>query len=148
MRARCAFLLAVLLPGACARPLSPPAATPPLQDQSLGPLISTLSVELHGDSVLLQLAVTNGSSAPVEMTFPSGQTYDFAVRQGDQLLWQGSQAMRFIQQVRTETLAAGETRTYVEAWTAPAGTRGELTAQGWLVSSSHRVERTATFRLP
>ena len=149
MRApRALFLAAALLLGACTRPLAPPVATPPLQDAAPGPLISTLSVETVGDSVRLQLSVTNASAAPVEITFPSGQTYDFAVRRGDELLWQWSQAMRFIQQVRTVTFAPGETRTYAEAWTAGAGTRGELSAQGWLASSSHRVERTAAFRLP
>lgn len=148
MRTRCAFLLAAVLLGACTRPLDPPAGTPPLADAARAPLVSTLSVETQGDSVLLQLAVSNASSAPVEITFPSGQTFDFAVRRGDRLLWQWSETMRFTQQVRTETLGPGETRTYAAAWPAPADARGELTARGWLASSSHRVERTAAFRLP
>jgi hypothetical protein len=105
-------------------------------------------VEPRADSVLLHLAVSNASAAPVELVFPSGQSFDFAVRRGDRLLWQWSETMRFIQSVRSETLAAGETRTFDAAWAPPAGTRGELTAQGWLTSSSHPVERTAAFRLP
>lgn len=148
MRARHAVLLAAALLGACRTLPAPPVETPPIADASLSPLIVTLSVEPQADSVRLHLAVSNASAAPVELAFPSGQTFDFAVRQGDRLLWQWSETMRFIQSVRSETLAAGETRTYDAAWAPPAGTRGPLTAQGWLTSSSHPVERTAGFRLP
>jgi intracellular proteinase inhibitor BsuPI len=148
MRARPAVLLAAVLLGACRTFPAPPVGTPPIADAALSPLVTTLSVEPAGDSVMLQLAVSNASAGPVELAFPSGQSFDFAVRQGDRLLWQWSETMRFTQSVRSETLAAGETRAFTATWAVPAGTRGPLTARGWLTSSSHPVERTAAFRLP
>lgn len=142
-------VLAALLAAACAPVPSPaPGGAPvPGHDAAAEALVSSLSVETAGDSVRLTLQVTNATAGPLTLAFPSGQTYDFAVLRGNETLWQWSQDKRWIQALRDETLAAGETRTYSEPWVAGSA-RGELTARGWLTSSSHPVERTATFRLP
>ena len=140
---------AALLAAACA-PV-PPAeggAPAPRQDTAAEALVSSLSVETAGDTVRLTLQVTNATTGPLRLAFNSGQTYDFAVLRGDETLWQWSQDKRWIQALRDETLAAGETRTYTEPWVPGAAARGELTARAWLTSSSHPVERTATIRLP
>ena len=144
------LLLAVLAPAACTRPLAPPpdgmASTPaPAQ----APLVSSLSVETRGDTVVLALQVTNPYAAPVPVTFPTAQTYDFAVRAaGGRELWRWSADRGFGQAVQTRTLAPGATWEFAERWVPPAGTRGELTAVARLASRSHAVERTAVFRLP
>lgn len=143
------LLLAAALP-ACTRPLPPPPdgmAPPPAPAQAA--LVSSLSVETAGDTVVLTLQVTNPYEAPVPVAFNSAQTYDFAVRNaGGRELWRWSADRGFGQALQTRTLAAGTTWTFAERWTPPAGTRGELTAVARLASTSHAVERTAVFRLP
>ena len=147
-RALTAAAAAVL--AACA-PVPPPAeggAPVPGQAAAAEPLVSSLSVRPAGDTVHLALQVTNATAAPVVLRFNSGQTYDFSVHRGGELLWQWSETMRFMQALRDETLAPGETRTITEHWVPPSRVAGELTARGWLTSTSHPLERTATFRLP
>ncbi|HEV3049362.1 MAG TPA: BsuPI-related putative proteinase inhibitor [Longimicrobium sp.] len=142
------LLAALLVAGACTRPLPAPASgtLPPPAPPSL---VSSLSVETEGDTVVLTLQVTNPYDAPVAVTFPSGQTYDFSVRDaGGRVLWTWSADRGFIQAVQTRTLAAGETWTFRERWTPPSGTRGALTAVARLASSSHAVEHTRTFTRP
>lgn len=147
---RIAVLAAVLLATACT-PVPRPAqggAPAPRGDAASADLASSLSVETAGDSVRMTLQVTNAAAGPLTVAFASGQTYDFAVLRGGETLWQWSADKRWMQALRDETLAPGETRTYTEAWVPGAAARGELTARAWLTSSSHPVERTATFRLP
>jgi len=124
-------------------------AAPATHSAYRGPLASSLQVEPLGDSVRLVLQVTNGTSAPVTVTFPSGQTYDFSVSDGANTLWSWSADRSFMQAIRTETLSPGETQTHAETWRVPAGLRGRtLTARAWLTSSDHPVEHTAEFRVP
>jgi hypothetical protein len=147
---RIAVLAAALLAAACT-PVPPPAQggpSAPGGDAASAELASSLSVETAGDTVRMTLQVTNAAPGPLRIAFSSGQTYDFAVLRGGETLWSWSADKQFMQALRDETLAPGETRTYTEAW-VPGGTaRGELTARAWLTSTSHPVERTATFRLP
>lgn len=147
---RIAVLAAALLAAACAPVPPPPAggAPVPRQDAPAAALVSSLSVEAAGDTVRMTLQVTNATAGPLTLAFSSGQTYDFAVLRGGETVWQWSADKRWMQALRDETLAAGETRTYTEPWVPGTAARGELTARGWLTSSSHPVERTATFRLP
>lgn len=144
------LLLALLLGAACTRPLpSPPSGMLPPPAPPRPSLVSSLSVKTEGDTVVLALQVTNPYDAPVEVTFSSGQTYDFSVRDaGGRVLWTWSADRGFIQAVQTRTLAPGETWTFGERWTPPPGVRGALTAVARLTSSSHAVEHTRTFTLP
>lgn len=139
------LLLAALLVGAaCQRPLPPPPGGMPSPS-----LVSSLSVRTEGDTVVLALQVTNPHDAPVEVTFPSGQEYDFSVRDaGGRVLWTWSADRTFIQAVRTSTLEPGATWSFTEQWTPPPGVRGPLTAAARLASSSHAVEHTRAFTLP
>jgi hypothetical protein len=139
---------AAALLAACA-PVPPPADPAPQPSAAAADaLVSSLSVETLGDTVRLSLQVTNATDAPLALVFPSGQTYDFAVMRGGETLWHWSADKSWMQAVREETVPAGETRTYSEAWVPGAPARGELSARAWLTSSSHPLERTATFRLP
>jgi hypothetical protein len=118
------------------------------QASGTGPLVSSLQVETRGDSVRFLLQVTSTATEPVTLTFPSGQSADFMVLQGDRELWRWSADRMFTQAIRTETLAPGETRSYEAVWTRPAGVRGELVARGVLSAREHRVEQQSHFRLP
>ena len=144
---RTLLALAALALAACA---PPPAEAPPAPASDADPagLIASLTVEPGPDSVRMVLQVTNAGTAPVELAFSSGQTYDFAVQGGGREIWRWSADRGFTQALRTETLAAGETRAWAESWTPPRGTTGTLTATATLTSSSHPVERTTQFRLP
>ena len=150
-RRRSPLLLAAgaLALAACTRPLPPPSdGMLPPPESAQPALVTSLSVQTAGDTVLLALRVTNPRQAPVEVTFPSGQTYDFAVRAGANELWRWSAGRGFTAAVQTLTLEPGGTWEFGERWVRPASVRGELTAAGWLTSSTHAVERTTVFRLP
>lgn len=152
LTAAAAALLAACVPGtpptACA-PGPLPAEGGRRQEAAADALVSSLSVETLGDTVRLALQVTNATDGPLTLVFPSGQTYDFAVVRGGETLWQWSADRRWTQAVRQEVIPVGETRTYTEAWVPERrAAGGELSARAWLTSSSHPLERTATFRLP
>jgi hypothetical protein len=127
-----------------AMPGPPPAAS--AADD--GPLASTLQVAARGDSVHLSFQVTNAGTAPVALTFPSGQFAEFTVSDGARELWRWSADRMFTQAVRNVSLAPGETRAYEADWARPAGARGQLTARAWLTAQQVRAERSASFTLP
>jgi Intracellular proteinase inhibitor len=143
------LLLLAALAAACTRPLPPPpdGMLPPPEPPRPA-LVTSLHVETAGDTVLLRLRVTNPYQAPVRVTFPSGQTYDFAVLAGGRELWRWSADRGFTAAVQELTIEPGATWEFGERWVRPAGVRGELTAVGRLASSTHPVERTAAFRTP
>lgn len=144
------LLIAVALALAACTPVPSAEGPAPLPGagDAASPLIASLSVQPGADSVRLTLQVTNAGTTPVTLSFSSGQSYDFAVRSGGTTLWTWSADRGFIQALRSETLAAGETRTWSEGWTPPRGTSGTLTAVARLTSTSHPVERATEFRLP
>jgi hypothetical protein len=146
-RRRALPLLAALSLAAACTPLPPASGPAPTADAP--ELVTSVGVQTQGDTVLLSLQITNPSAVPVAFTFPTGQTYDFAVRgAGGAEVWRWSADRGFTQAVQSLTLAPGATWRFGERWAPPAGLRGEFTAVGRLVSSDHPVERTATFRLP
>lgn len=111
-------------------------------------LASSLRAENAGDSVHFTLLITNASAAPVELTFSSGQSFDFVVEDGRRELWRWSAERMFTQAIRQETLAPGETRRYEASWAPPPGVRGELTVRGILTAREHPLEQRTAFRLP
>jgi hypothetical protein len=146
MRLLSLTLLAAALTAGC-RP--PGEAAPAPHAPYRGPLVSSLQVEAMGDSARMVLQVTNATSGPVSLTFPSGQSYDFQVLDAGRVVWTWSADRSFMQAVRMHTLAAGETTRYAEVWHAPAGMHGRpLTVRATLTSSDQPVEQTAEFRLP
>jgi hypothetical protein len=152
MRPALALAAMALIAAAC----RPPAAAAPAPHSSAGdaaggggPLVTTLQTDASPDSVRFTLQVTNTSQAPVTLRFASGQSYDFVVTDGTARVWHWGGDMMFTQALRAETLAPGETRGWSETWRPAASLRGHtLTATARLVSTSHPVERTQTFRLP
>lgn len=146
MRLLSLTLLAAALTAGC-RP--PGEAAPAPHAAYRGPLVSSLQVESMRDSVRLVLQVTNATSGPVTLTFPSGQSYDFQVLDGGRVVWTWSADRSFMQAVRMLTMAPGETSRYSEVWRLPEELRGRtLTARARLTSTDHPVEQAAEFRLP
>ncbi|MDB4948160.1 MAG: hypothetical protein JWM27_809 [Gemmatimonadetes bacterium] len=130
---------------ACVPPPHPAAMPAP---RSAEPLVSSLQVAPQADGVHLVLQVTNAGSAPVALTFGTGQSFDFAVARGGTELWRWSADRMFTQAVRETSVAPGQTLRYEATWTPPAGTHGPLTARGWLTAAGVRAEQSAGFTLP
>jgi hypothetical protein len=87
-----------------------------------------------GQPVTLTLVVENAGPAPVVVTAPSGQLYDFAVRKGDRDVWRWSADRAFPMQLTEWTLAPGERRVFSETWRPAPGTPapGDYTAEATL----------------
>lgn len=111
-------------------------------------LLPSLQVTTSGDSVHLLLQVTNAGSAAMELQFRSGQTYDFAVLQGERELWRWSNDQMFTMALRSERWEPGETRRYEAVWRPAPGTRGDFVAVGQVTAHNEPVEQRASFRLP
>jgi hypothetical protein len=126
-------------------------AAPPAMDGDMGgsppELGSALNVTVAGDSVGLELHVTNVSGGPLVLEFATAQRYDFEVLAlSGAVVWRWSDDMMFAQVLGEETLAAGETRRYTAGWPAPGGA-GEYVARGRLTSTNYPVELRTQFQL-
>ena len=147
-----ALLLALAAGAVACRPAAVPApsAGPELEtSRYTGPLVSTFQVEPAGDSVRFSLQLTNPTTAPVRLSFSSGMTHDFAVREGTRDVWRWSADRSFVQSLMSVSLGAGETRSYTEVWRPGAGLRGRrLTAVAWLTSTNHPIQQSTAFALP
>lgn len=142
-------LLALVVAVAACRTASPEVAPTPEPSTYRGPLVSSLNVEPAADSVRFVLQVTNPTTAPVRISFPSGMSHDFIVRDGGREVWRWSADRSFVQSMVSLSLPAGETRTYAEVWRPAAGLRGRrLTAVGRLTSSDHAIQQSTPFALP
>ena len=112
-----------------------------------GTLASSLSVEVHPDTVRLVFHVTNPTNEPLTLEFSSGQRYDFAIRSGGgDDLWRWSADKSFMQALGAETLAPGATVQYVEVWPTD-GRKGSFVAAAELTSTSHPVQESAQFEI-
>lgn len=101
------------------------------------------------DSVVtLTLTVSNPSSVPVEVGFPSGQRYDFVVRSAatGASVWRWSADKLFAQALGHESIPAKGTITYSQRWTPTA--RGDFQVEGLLTSLSHRVSASTGVTVP
>lgn len=138
--------LASLLVGACAGSNGEQA------DVAMGftgadGLAGTMEVKVSESSVRLILHVTNTSSSPVELTFPTSQRHDFIVETtGGEEVWRWSEEMSFLQAISTETLPAGESWEMEAVWD-PGDREGEYVATGVLTARDRDLRQRATFEL-
>ena len=148
------WLLVAIVLAACApqqpEPQPPSEDRAPMADSAAGStsLVSSLQVEPSADSVQFHLSVTNASAEPVQLTFPSGQSFDFTVTDNGREVWRWSADQMFTQAVRTEMLQPGQTQSYRAAWIPPSGLSGEFMVRGMLTAQEHRVEQETRVRLP
>jgi hypothetical protein len=122
-------------------------AQPPVKVRPSAELPATLSATVNGD-VTLSFSVKNPTSAPVKVTYPSGQKYDFVVIDSTtgKSVWTWSASRTFIQALGEETIPAGGALTFVEKWTPPR--KGLYLAHARLTSTSHRSEAYASVVVP
>lgn len=118
---RILLIVTVLVLAAVAASPGPALAQPALQvtlstDRAAYPM---------GTPIQLTLTVRNTSDAPVRLTFPSGQTYDFTIGSGQSAatIWTWSQNRGFTAAIVERTMAPGEAVSYTETWNprAPNG---------------------------
>lgn len=121
-------------------------------DMGATDLLPSVQATAAGDSVHFVLQVTNTTDAPIELVYPSGQSFDFQVEDASgEIVWTWSANRMFMQAIREETLGAGETLTHSASWLPseygemPAG---EYTVTGTLTVADRTVEQRTTFRLP
>jgi hypothetical protein len=121
-------------------PIFPP---PPLPERKLS---SSLKVTVEAD-VTLAYTVKNESTTPVELHFPTGQRYDFAVTdKTGRVLWRWGEGKAFPMEVGVKVLAGGESVTFTEHWTPTA--HGELIAMGFLTSKEEKMLARSPFTVP
>lgn len=133
----------LLLTVGCAVPANSGA-----DDEGTPDLLASLQANTYADSVVFVLQVTNTTDAPIELEFPSGQSFDFVVSEGEREIWRWSADQMFTQALREEVLGAGETETYRAAWTPPPSLSGSFTVVGTLTASDRQVRQAAEFRIP
>ena len=111
-------------------------------------LTSALGVAVDGESVQFELKVTNPGARKVELTFPSGQTYDVVVYDaaGGEV-WRWSTGQMFTQSLRNKPLDAHESLSYDATWKHPA-IHGSLVAVATLTSTNYPSTARAVFALP
>lgn len=108
------LMLALTVAGTLAALSSPAGAQPGLTVT----VASDRPAYAVGAPITFTLTVTNASGAPVQLSFPSGQRYDFAVTSatGAAEAWRWSRDRAFTQSFEMRTLAPGETLTFSEGW--------------------------------
>ena len=112
-------------------------------------LLPSVQVTTANDSVEMVLQVTNTTESPVELTFTSGQSYDFVVYDGAGTeVWRWSSEQMFTQALREERVAPGETLTYSAIWAPAPGTAGEFEVVGILTARDREVSQRTEFRIP
>jgi hypothetical protein len=132
------------------------AETPPVaivRQQSMAknsrdakPIVTAqLYVHAGDSSVRLALHVVNTSKKRVELTFPSGQTYEFVILDSlGREMWRWGTGRMFTQALRNKTLAGGETLDVEETWTS-ALPPGRYTARGTLASQNYPIVQETEF---
>jgi len=104
----------------------------------------TSAVQLrHGEKLTLTLTVTNRNTAPLTLTYSSGQKFDFFATAApaatsrvpaQAFLWNWAYDKAFIAIVIEETLQPGESRTYSAEWDGRSNKGDLLEGEFWLGS--------------
>ena len=108
---------------------------------------SAFRVQVEPSALRFALDVTNRGKKSVELAFPSGQEYEFAVTDtaGRELYRWGSKRM-FTQSLRNETIGGGETM-HIDERAPMTLPRGTYFAVATLKSSNHPIHQRTAFQL-
>lgn len=125
---------------------SKPAAAPRAKKGSSkdARLDSKLDVKVDHDDVYLAFDVKNVGGKHAELTFPSGQAYDFVVVDSvGREVWRWSGGRMFTSGVRNKQLGVGDVMQVSESW--ETAKPGHYTAIALLKSSNFPVEERVDF---
>jgi hypothetical protein len=104
-----------------------------------------LNVSIEQHDVRLALDVRNVGGKHAELTFPSGQSYDFVVVDSlGKEVWRWSHHRMFTQGVQNKQLGSGESLQVAETWKQGARP-GRYTAIATLKSTNFPVEQRVEF---
>jgi hypothetical protein len=105
-----------------------------------------LYVHAADSSIRLALHVVNTSKKRVELTFPSGQTYDFVILDSlGREMWRWGNGRMFTQALRNKLLAGGETLDLEETWGSSTLPPGRYTARATLTSQNYPLVQQTEF---
>ena len=112
-----------------------------------GEIKSAFAVSAAPNALHFALNVTNAGKKGIELTFPSGQEYDFSVRDSaGREVYRWGKGRMFTQSLQNRVLDRGETKRFEEhaSTTLPAGT---YVAIATLRSSNYPVQERVAFEL-
>ena len=108
---------------------------------------SRLNIDVATNEVRFALNVMNVGRKHVELSFPSGKSYDFVVVDSlGREVWHWSTGRMFTQGMQNKQLGTGDVMLVSEVWKRPRP--GHYTAIATLNSSNYPIERHADFTLP
>ncbi len=106
-------------------------------------------IDLANGDATFTLELTNTTSAPLTLSFPTAQEYDFVVREpaGGRVLWVWSATRDFLPEPHEVQLAPGASRTFSAQW-ASTGVHGPVMVEAVLTSQSHPLRVMTRADLP
>jgi hypothetical protein len=111
-------------------------------------LDSRLNVNIAPNAVRFALNVENVGGKHIELSFPSGKSYDFVVVDSTgREVWHWSNGRMFTQGVQNKQLGTGDAMQVAEAWAGPPQP-GRYTAIATLNSTNYPVEQRVDFVVP
>jgi 5'-nucleotidase/UDP-sugar diphosphatase len=129
-------------PGETLQPADSPSSTGTVADgQEIGSSTGTANGLSYSFSLLKKgrgyefvLTVTNESSSPVSLTYPTGRRFDFYVYEGSDVRWNYNHNRFFTQAIKTQSVAPGEVLEFRGDW------NGATTGQSMLPKQVYRFE--------
>lgn len=110
------------------------------------PVSAQLYVRTNDANIRFALHVVNTSKKRVELTFPSGQTYDFVVLDtAGREVWRWGNGRMFTQALRNKLLGAGEAMDLEETLTSSPLPPGRYVARGTLTSANYPLVQETEF---
>ena len=117
------------------------------KESSVTKITPSFTVQVDGDALQFSLEVTNVGKKNVELTFPDGQTHDFAVLDSiGREVYRWSTTRMFTQSVQNRTIEDGETLRIAERAT-PSLPHGSYVAVATLRSTNFPVQEKVAFEL-
>jgi len=130
-----------------AKPVAVPAVQRTARKSQQARVAPTFTVGVEHKSIRFALDVTNPTKKDVELTFPDGQTHDFAVQDsiGREVYRWGARRM-FTQSVQNRTIDGGETMHIIENATIDLQP-GSYVAVANLRSTNFPVQERVSFEV-
>lgn len=122
--------------------------TTSIPSRSKSAVEAQLYVRATESSVRLALHVVNTSKRRIELTFPSGQTYDFVILDSlGREVWRWGKGRMFTQTLRNKLLGRGESLEVEETLRNTTLEAGRYVARGTLTSQNYPVVEEAEFTI-
>ena len=112
------------------------------------PVAAEVYVRKNDGNIRFALRVVNTGKKRVEITFPSGQTYDFAVLDSTgRELWRWGSDRMFTQALHNKLLGSGEALDYEESLTSAPLPPGRYVARATLTSANYPLVDETEFTI-